>query len=150
MWMTLLSLALMDDIEHLKSHLHHQFSIKDLGRLNYFLGIEVGYTSEGILLSQNKFTKELLSGCDVDLSRKASTPLPLNLKLQADLGDLLLAADTYRSLVGKLNFLTTTRPDLAYAVQSLSRFIHAPRTSHFASLVHTLRYVSRMEAKGFY
>ena len=44
----------LSDIEELKSHLHHQFSIKDLGKLNYFLGIEVGYTSEGILLSQNK------------------------------------------------------------------------------------------------
>ena len=89
----------MTEIEGLKSHLHHQFSIKDLGRLDYFLGVEVGYTSDGILLSQNKFTKELLSSCEFDLTRKASTPLPLNLKLHAALGDLLPAAEQYRSLV---------------------------------------------------
>ncbi|XP_019105395.2 uncharacterized mitochondrial protein AtMg00810-like [Beta vulgaris subsp. vulgaris] len=67
----------------LKQHLHKEFSIKDLGRLNYFLGIEVGYTSNGILLSQHKYTKELLADCPFDLTKKASTPLPLNIKLQA-------------------------------------------------------------------
>lgn len=110
------------DIEDFKAHLHHEFSIKDLGALNYFLGIEVGYTPDGILLSQGKFTKELLSACSFDLAKKATTPLPLHIKLQADDGDLLPDPETYRSLVGKLNFLTITRPDLAYVVQSLSQF----------------------------
>lgn len=64
------------------------------------------------MLSQKKFTKELLELCDFDLSKKAITPLPLHLKLQADDGDLLPDPDLFRSLNGKLNFLTNTRPDL--------------------------------------
>lgn len=101
----------------------------------------MGYTSAIILLSHNKFTKELLSSCHIYLTRKAFTPLPLNLKLQADVGNLLSKTKTYRSLLGKLNFLTTTRLDLAYVVRSLSQFMHALRTSHQSTLEHTLRYV---------
>ena len=76
-------------ITSLKQHLHTTFSIKDLGVLHYFLGIEVGYLSEGILLSQKKFTKELLHDCGLDLSKKAATLLPTNLKLHADEGSPL-------------------------------------------------------------
>ncbi|XP_019105507.2 uncharacterized mitochondrial protein AtMg00810-like [Beta vulgaris subsp. vulgaris] len=136
------------EMEALKVNLHHEFSIKDLGQLHYFLGLEVGYTDSGILLSQGKFTKELLSFCKFDLSKKASTPLPINLKLHADLGDLLDDPSTYRSLVGKLNFLTTSRPDLAYAVQNLSQFMQNPRTSHHDALLHTLRYVACTASQG--
>lgn len=103
-------------IHDLKNHLHHEFGIKDLGALSYFLGIEVSYLSTGIFLSQKKFTHELLSDCEFDLSKKVSTPLPLNTKLTASDGDLISKPELYRSLVGKLNFLTNTRPDLAYAV----------------------------------
>lgn len=68
-------------ITSLKSNLHQTFSIKDLDLLNYFLGIEVGYEQGGIIPSQHKFTKELLQDCTFDLSSKAVTPLPINLKL---------------------------------------------------------------------
>lgn len=57
-------------ITSLKSYLHQTFSIKDLGLVNYFLGIEVGYEHGGIILSQHKFTKELLHDCTYDLSSK--------------------------------------------------------------------------------
>lgn len=111
------------EIEDLKTHLHHAFSIKDLGILHYFLGIEVGYVKEGILLSQRKFTNDIVKACDFDLSKPAVTPLPLHLKLSADTGDVYPHPDHYRSLVGKLNYLTNTRPDLSYAVQTLSQYM---------------------------
>ncbi|XP_021737707.1 uncharacterized protein LOC110704224 [Chenopodium quinoa] len=62
---------------------HKKFSIKDLGKLSYFLGIKVGYTDAGIILSHKKFTKELLSDCGFDVSKKAVTPLPLNVNFSA-------------------------------------------------------------------
>lgn len=101
-------------ITDLKHHLLSEFGIKDLGVLNYFLGIEVGYLPDGIFLSQNKFTHELLDSCEFELSKKASTPLPLNIKMSASDGDLLTNPELYRSLDRKLNFLTHTRPDFAY------------------------------------
>lgn len=135
-------------IHDLKDHLHKEFSIKDLGRLNFFLGIEVAHLNDGIFLSQKKFTHELLDSCTFDLSKKTSTPLPLNTKLSATEGTLFSDPELYCSLVGKLNFLTNTRPDLAYVVQSLSQFMQSPRQSHVEALMHTLRYVAHTIEQG--
>ncbi|XP_021739470.1 uncharacterized protein LOC110705845 [Chenopodium quinoa] len=135
-------------ISDLKTHLHKIFSIKDLGELNYFLGIEVCKCDNGYVLTQNKFTKELLQDCEFDLSKPASAPFPSVLKLYSDQGDLYDNPALYRCYVGKLNFLTNTRPDLAFVVQSLSQFMHSPRLPHVHSLHHTLRYVASTVGQG--
>lgn len=129
------------EINKLKKHLHDIFTIKDLGQLHYFLGIEVSYVKDALVLTQHKFTKELLKASGVSLFKSVVTPLPLNMKLSSLDGDLLVDPTLYRSLVGKLHFLTNTRPDLSYTVQSLSQFMQAPRTSHWKALMHTLNYV---------
>ncbi|KAL8107165.1 hypothetical protein AgCh_023827 [Apium graveolens] len=135
-------------ITHLKQHLNSEFGIKDLGVLNYFLGIEVSYLPSGIFLSQKKFTNELLAEYPFSVNTKASILLPSTLKLSAWDGDLLPNPELYRSLVGKLNFLTHTRPDLAYAVQSLSQYMQQPRQPHLAALKHTLCYVNHTIGQG--
>lgn len=122
------------------------FSIKDLGGLHYFLGIEVSKHGNGMVLSQEKFTKELLQESGVDVSRPVATPLPLQLKLSALDEDLLEDATLYRNLVGKLNFLTHKRPYLSYTVMILS--MQAPITSHWQALTHTLRYVNHTCGQG--
>ncbi|XP_074324146.1 uncharacterized protein LOC141661063 [Apium graveolens] len=106
------------------------------------------HTWDLVDLPMKKFTHELLDSCDFDLSKKVSTPLPLNLKLTGSDRNLLAVPELYRSLVGKLNFLTNTHPDLAYTVQSLSQFMQQPRTSHLSVLLHTLRYVSHTIGQG--
>jgi len=68
------------EIQHVKHHLNEQFGIKDVGSLHYFLGLEVQHTPRGVILSQQKFTKELLNSCGLSLKKQAST-LPLNCKL---------------------------------------------------------------------
>lgn len=83
-----------------------------------------------------------MSEADIDLSRPSCTPLPVHLKLSQSDGDLISNPDMYRSLVGKFNYLTNTHPDLSYTVQTLSQFMHAPRTPHVAALHHTLRYLA--------
>ena len=102
------------EVIHLKQHLNALFGIKDLGQLHYFLGLEVIHTAEGIILSQRKFTNELLKECGPLPNTAVSTPLPLNCKLSPDDGEPLPDPFLYRTLVGKLNFLTHTRPDLSY------------------------------------
>ena len=110
--------------------------------------MEVSQTKDAVLLSQQKFTKELLRDCGFSIKHHAATPLPLNCKLLPDEGPLLDDPTIYRILVGKLNFLTNTRPDLSFSVQTLSQFLQAPRASHLQALLHTLAYISGTISKG--
>jgi len=137
-----------EEVQHVKQHLNAKFGIKDLGKLHYFLGLEISHTAEGILLSQQKFTRELLQNCGFSLKQHASTPLPLNCKLLPDEGTLLEDPKIYRALVGKLNFLTHTRPDLSFSVQTLSQFLQTPRSSHLQALLHTLTYIQGTMTRG--
>ncbi|KAL8146996.1 hypothetical protein AgCh_004641 [Apium graveolens] len=131
----------VQSIAHLKSHLDALFGIKVLGRLHYFLGIEVSHSPDGIALCQRKFATELLSEAAIDLIHPVCTPLPVHLKLSNTEGVLLSNPEVYRSLVGKLNYLTNTRPDLSYTVQTLSQYMHPPRNTHLSALHNTLRYL---------
>ncbi|XP_057526239.1 uncharacterized mitochondrial protein AtMg00810-like [Amaranthus tricolor] len=135
-------------ISQLKSHLHHIFTIKDLGKLHFFLGIEVGYTTSGISLTQTKYTRELLSHCNIQDLTPTVTPLPQNIKLHQQEGELYHDPTYYRTMVGKMNFLTHTRPDLAFTVQHLSQFLQEPRAPHVAALHHALRYIAATEGQG--
>ena len=137
-----------DAIKDLKLHLHHIFSIKDLGHLNCFLGIEVSYVTEGIILTQQKFTKEILAECGFDISKRTKTPLPANVKLLNDEGEVYSDPSHYRCLIGKLNFLTHTRPDLSFSVQTLSQFLQQPRLPHVQALTHVLRYLNHTSGQG--
>ena len=136
------------EISLFKEHLHSVFSIKDLGTLNYFLGMEICHLQNGIVMTQKKFTKELLLDCNMDVSKVAKTPLPANMKLLIDTGDLYEDPAHYRKIVGKLNFLGHTRPDLSFSIQTLSQFMHQPRVPHVQALHHVLRYVSHTLGQG--
>lgn len=132
-------------IQSLKSHLHNNFSIKDLGKLTYFLGLEVSY---GIVVSQKKFISDLLRDLGLATFKKVVTPLPVNLKLHCSDSPLYSDPTRYRSLIGKLNFLTHTRPDLSFTVQALSQFMQSPTDLHYQALVHTLNYVATTAGQG--
>ena len=103
-----------EEIVSLKNFLHDQFKIKDLGRLHYFLGLEILYKDDGVIISQRKFVHDLLKEFHCDNLTPMISPLDPNAKLKAHEGKLLSDPTLYRKLVGKLNFLTHTRLDIAY------------------------------------
>ena len=116
--------------------------------MHYFLGSEVSYIDAGLFLSQAKFTKDLLKESKHQTFKPVVTPLPHNLKLTTDQGELYDDPSYYRTMVGKLNFLTNTRPDLAFTVQYLSQFMQNPRIPHASALQHTLNYVHTTASQG--
>lgn len=93
------------------------------------------------MLTQRKFVKELLDQFGDTTASPITCPLDNTVKLHFDEGALFHNPTLYRQIVGKLNFLTNTRPDLAFAVQHLNQFVQTPRVSHYQAIQHVLRYL---------
>jgi hypothetical protein len=137
-------------ISQVKQDLGKVFDVKDLGSLRYFLGIEVARSRNGISLSQRKYTLDLLQDTGMLGCRPASTPMDPNLKLSTESGDLLPNPSMYQRLVGRLIYLTNTRPDLTFVVSVVSQFMHAPRTAHLDAVYHILRYLKTSPGLGLF
>ncbi|XP_019242291.1 PREDICTED: uncharacterized protein LOC109222381, partial [Nicotiana attenuata] len=131
----------LEEIGTLKRYLHETFRIKDLGRLHYFLGLEILYKDNGVLISQRKFTMDLLSEFDCMKYSALTSPLDPSTKLSANEGSLLPDPSHFRKLVGKLNYLTNTRLGISYSVQCLSQFMQNPREPHLRAAYHVRRYL---------
>ncbi|GKC14960.1 retrovirus-related pol polyprotein from transposon TNT 1-94 [Tanacetum coccineum] len=119
-------------LTNIKQKLLKEFIIKDLGHLNYYMGIEFLRNSSGLTMSQRKYALDLLKQADVLNDKPSITPLNLIASLNETDGDFLSAheATTYRTIVGKLIYLAITRLDMSFATQLLSQFSHQPRTPH--------------------
>ena len=137
-------------IEKLRQHLHNSFHMKDLGMLTYFLGLEVHTTPSGIFLHQHKYAQDLITLAGLQDSSPVNTPLEVNTKYRRDEGDLLADPTLYRRLVGSLNYLTITRPDISFAVQQVSQFMQTPRHLHLAAVRRIIRYLLGSSSRGLF
>ncbi|XP_019155737.1 PREDICTED: uncharacterized protein LOC109152493 [Ipomoea nil] len=137
-------------IQSLKQMLDDAFKIKDLGTLNYFLGIEALRTPSGLHLCQRKYILDILAENGFLDSKPSNTPCVTGQKLTNYEGNLLAKPEVYRKLVGKLLYLTHTRPDISYSVQQLSQFVDKPRDSHLTAAHRVLRYLKRSPGKGLF
>jgi histone deacetylase 1/2 len=119
------------------------FAVKDLGKLHYFLGLEVTHCDAGLTLTQQKYFMDLLHRSGMLKGKMATTPMSATDRLSALDGDLLSSDDAteYRSLVGGLQYLTITRPDLSYAINRVCQFLHTPRDSHMTVVKRILCYL---------
>ncbi|GJR61685.1 ribonuclease H-like domain-containing protein [Tanacetum coccineum] len=140
------------EIEKFKLFLKSKFQIKDLGKLKYFFGIEVLDNKDGIYLSQRKYCLELLHEYGLLAAKHVDTPLLENTTLnhvESDDDHLLSNVRNYQRLMGKLIYLTNTKPDISYVVHCLSQFMHAPLESHLDVALRVLRYLKGSLGRGF-
>lgn len=129
-------------IAEFKDSMMKSFEMTDLGLLHYFLGLEVYQSSGGIFISQRKFASDLLKKSGISECKVAPTPMNMNEKLQVEDGTGKEDGSFYRSLVGGLIYLTHTRPDIAFSVGVVSRFMHSPTKHHFGAAKRIMRYVA--------
>ncbi|XP_021315208.1 uncharacterized protein LOC110434806 [Sorghum bicolor] len=124
-----------------KVEMKKRFSMSDLGLLSYYLGIEVKQGRDGITLSQNAYAMKILESAGMMKCNPCGTPMEARLKLSKKCEDEVIEPTAYRSVIGSLRYLVNTRPDIAFAVGVVSRFMEAPTKDHWVAVKHILRYL---------
>jgi hypothetical protein len=139
-------------VKALLADLKMDYALKDLSDLHYFLGIEVKNTSDGLLLTQDKYASDLLHRAGMLPSKEMPTPLATNEKLLAHGGKPLSTTDAtrYRSIVGGLQYLSLTRSDLPFAINKVCQYLHAPTEDHWTAVKHILRYLKHTLGIGLH
>ncbi|BBN68869.1 wall-associated kinase 2 [Prunus dulcis] len=125
----------LQEMERLKKFLIQRFCIKDLGDLKYFLVIEFSRSKKDSGLKGARLDK---------------FPMEQNLKLTPTDGAFLNDPTKYRRLVGRLIYLTITRPDIVYSVRTLSEFVHQPRKPHWDAALQILKYIKGTPGQGLF
>lgn len=118
--------------------LAHRFSVKDHEELHYFLGIEAKRGTKGLHLCQRRYILDLLARTNMQGAKPVTTPMATYPKLQLHTGTHLSDPTEYRNVVGSLQYLAFTHPDISYSVNRLSQFMHSPTDLHWNAVKRLL------------
>jgi hypothetical protein len=118
-------------VKEFKEEMKSEFEMSDLGEMQYFLGMQIRQTTEGISICQTKYVEDMLRRFNMQNCKVVSTPLVVGRKLMKEDESSLCDATLYRSMVGSLMYLTTTRPDIMFSVSLVARFMNQPHESHW-------------------
>src|ERR1700733_8308017 len=135
-------------IASINKELGKSFEMNELGYVHYYLGIEVTQHPKSIFLSQKKYIGDLLNRFGMTECNPLTTPMEQNLKLTSIEGKEFEDATKYRELVGILNYLTTTRPDMLFAVGILSKLMQKPCEGHWFAVKRVLKYLKGTQDFG--
>nr|GEX42321.1 copia protein [Tanacetum cinerariifolium] len=130
--------SLCTEIEGL---MHKKFQMSSMGELTFFLGLQVMQKDDGIFISQDKYVADILKKFDFSSVKTASTPIETNKALLKDEEAKDVDVYLYRSMIGSLMYLTSSRPDIIFVVCVCARFQVTPKVSHLYAMKRIFRYL---------
>ena len=126
------------EISFLITSLNEKFSLRDLGPVSYFLGIELQSHKDGFVLSQSKYIASILKRMNMENAKPTATPCSSSSYITIP-NDVCAANVTlYQSVVGALQYVTLTQPDISFAVNKVCQKMHQPTTQDWSDLKHLL------------
>ncbi|KAJ4753743.1 hypothetical protein LUZ62_088148 [Rhynchospora pubera] len=123
------------------AHLHTSFSLKDLGDLNFFLGIQITRTPTSIHLSQSKYIHDILVKANMVHAKHSPSPMSTSISLSNEDSAPFDNPQLFRSIIGALQYATLTRPDITFAVNKVSQFMQHPIENHWTAVKRILRFL---------
>ncbi|GAU29902.1 hypothetical protein TSUD_379930 [Trifolium subterraneum] len=128
-------------IHDFKESMKKNFAMTDLGKMKYFLGVEVTQSEDGIFIHQHKYALEILKRFGMENCNKVCSPIVPGCKLSKDENGSATDAKRFKQMVGCLMYLLATRPDLAYSICLVARFMERPTVMHIAAVKRIMRYL---------
>ncbi|GJR84312.1 putative ribonuclease H-like domain-containing protein [Tanacetum coccineum] len=133
-----------------EKHIKDKFQMSSMGELTFFLGLQVQQKEDGIFISQDKYVAEILKKFNYTDVKSASTPVDLEKPLVKDEDADDVDVHLYRSMIGSLMYLTTSRPDIMFVVRACARFQVTPKTSHLLAVKRIFRYLKGKPTLGLW
>ena len=138
----------VEKINWLREEIKKQFSMTDLGILTHSLGIEFIFHEYGITMTQRRYITTTLEEFGLIDCNSSPTPMLEGTKLKIDMEQPYVDAKLYQRMVGKLIYLTQSRPDIAYSVSIVSRYMNRPQVPHMLAVKHIFRYLKGTKNLG--
>ncbi|XP_015167594.1 uncharacterized mitochondrial protein AtMg00810-like [Solanum tuberosum] len=133
-----------------KKCMMNEFEMSDLGKMHYFLGLEVVQSDEGIFVSQKKYVREILNRFEMQNCNPANIPVEFGLKLNKVGSGKKVDSTFYKQIIGSLMYLTATGPDIMYVVSPVSRYMECPTEMHLLAAKRILRYLQGTKDFGIF
>ncbi|GJW18590.1 putative ribonuclease H-like domain-containing protein [Tanacetum coccineum] len=130
--------------------MHKKFQMSSIGELTFFLGLQVTQKDDGIFISQDKYVDEILKKFGFSTVKKASTPMETSKPLMKDVNAEDVDVHLYRSMIRSLMYLTSSRPDIMFAVCACARFQVTPKVSHLYAVKRIFRYLKGQPKLGLW
>ncbi|GJZ84324.1 putative ribonuclease H-like domain-containing protein [Tanacetum coccineum] len=130
--------------------MHDKFQMSSMGELTFFLGLQVKQKEDGIFISQDKYVANILRKFGFTDVRTASTPMDTEKPLLKDSDGDDVDVHLYRSMIGSLMYLTSSRPDIMFAVCACARFQVTPKVSHSHAVKRIFRYLKGQPKLGLW
>jgi len=142
-----------DDVCHMnevKRVLDEKFKIKDLGKLSFFLGLEITRQKEGTHVNQRKYALDILADRGMLAAKSCHTPMNKDIKLIFEQTGTVYKEESFRRVIGRLLYLTNIRPDINFPIQFLSQFMKSPNEHHHKAINQILRYIKGSPTRGIF